>query len=79
MWSSNDRAELIRLEKGKDKGVLSEHSGKKIEKDRWYELKVVVSSMKNECYLDNEPVSYTHLDVYKRQGLIRVFILRLTM
>ena len=43
MWSSNDRAELIRLEKGKDKGVLSEHSGKKIEKDRWYEVKVVVS------------------------------------
>lgn len=56
MWSSNDRAELIRLEKGKDKGVLSEHSGKKIEKDRWYEVKVVVSSMKNECYLDNELV-----------------------
>ena len=56
MWSSNDRAELIRLERGKDKGVLSEHSGKKIEKDRWYEVKVVVSSMKNECYLDNELV-----------------------
>ena len=48
MWSSNDRAELIRLERGKDKGVLSEHSGKKIEKG---ELVIKVVNGADAAYL----------------------------
>lgn len=54
MWSSNDRAELVRLEDGKEKGILTEHSGKVIEKDQWYDVKIIVSPMKSELYIDGK-------------------------
>ena len=54
MWSSNDRAELLRLEDSRERGVLAEHSGKQIEKDSWYDVKVVVSPMKSEFYIDGK-------------------------
>lgn len=60
MWSSNDRAELVRLENGKEKGILVEHSGKTIEKDRWYEVRIAVSPGKSEFYIDGKMIlSYT--------------------
>ena len=54
MWSSNDRAELIRLDNNRDRGVLSEHSGKKIEIGKWYDVQIKVSPKKCEFYLDGE-------------------------
>lgn len=56
MWSSNDRAELLRLENGKEQGVLAEHSGMGIDKNIWYDLKVVVSPMKSEFYLNGKQI-----------------------
>ena len=44
MWSSNDRTELLRMVggmvEGKDKGVLTEYSGKPIEIGKWYDVKI---------------------------------------
>lgn len=54
MWSSNDRAELVRLEDGKEKGILVEHSGKVIEKGEWHDIRIVVSPAKSELYVDNQ-------------------------
>jgi len=60
MWSSNDRAELVRLDGNQERGVLTEHSGKVIETDQWYEVKITVSSMKSELYIDGKKIlSYT--------------------
>lgn len=56
MWSSNDRAELLRLEDNQERGVLTEHSGKLIEKDKWYDVKIVVSPMKSELYIDGKMI-----------------------
>lgn len=54
MWSSNDRAELVRLDNGKERGILVEHSGKRIETGKWYNVKIVVSPMLSEFYLDGK-------------------------
>lgn len=60
MWSNNDRAELLRLDDGHERGVLTEHSGKVIEKNVWYDIKIVVSPMKSEFYIDGKLLlSYT--------------------
>lgn len=60
MWSSNDRAELLRLEDDKERGVLVEHSGMLIEKDKWYDVKIVVSPTKSELYMDGKSLlTYT--------------------
>lgn len=60
MWSSHDRAELVRLEDGKERGILTEHSGKVIKKDTWYDVKIVVSLMKSELYIDDKLIlTYT--------------------
>lgn len=60
MWSSNDRAELVRLSDGKELGVLAEHSGKIIKTGEWYAVKIVVSPLKSELYLDDKLIlSYT--------------------
>ncbi len=60
MWSSNDRAELLRLNDGKEKGVLTEHSGKVIEKDKWYDIKISITPDKSEFYMDGKLLlSYT--------------------
>lgn len=56
MWSSNDRAELVRMENGQEKGVLTEHSGKVIEKDNWYDVKIVVTPVKSEFYIDGKMI-----------------------
>ena len=54
MWSSNDRAELVRLENGHERGILVEHSGKVIEKDQWYDVKIVVSPTQSDLYIDGK-------------------------
>ena len=56
MWSTNDRAELLRLEDGSERGVLTEHSGKAIEINKWYDVKLVVSPMKSEFYIDGKMI-----------------------
>lgn len=56
MWSTNDRAELLRLENGHERGVLTEHSGKVIEMNKWYDVKIVVSPMKSEFYIDGKMI-----------------------
>lgn len=54
MWGNSDRAELLRLDNGHERGVVAEHSGKVIEKGVWYDIKVVVSPMKSEFYIDGK-------------------------
>ena len=53
MWSSNDRSELLYIENGNEKTVLSEHLGYAIETDRWYKVKIIVSPSKKEFFIDN--------------------------
>ncbi len=62
MWSTNDRAELVRLEDEKDMGVLSEYSGKALKTGQWYTMKIVVFPKSSELYLDGKKIlSYTSL------------------
>lgn len=56
MWSSNDRAELVCIEDGKERGILAEHSGKEIEIDKWYNVEILVSPMKSELYIDGKMI-----------------------
>lgn len=58
MWSGNDRAELVRLENGKERGVLAEYSGEAIKTGRWYDVKIVVSSCSSELYLDGKRILF---------------------
>lgn len=56
MWSANDRAELLRLKDNKELGVLAEHSGMVIEKDKWYDVKIVVFPTQSELYIDGKMI-----------------------
>jgi len=55
IWGSRDRIELIRIEQGKDVGNLADRSsGKEIRKDTWHNVRLVVSPMKSELFVDDE-------------------------
>ena len=56
MWSSNDRSELLNLKNGKERGVLAEYSGEAIKKGEWYDVKIVVSPLKSEFYLNGKQI-----------------------
>lgn len=56
MWSSNDRSELLCLKDGKERGVLAEYSGEAIKVGEWYDVKIVVSALKSEFYLNGKQI-----------------------
>lgn len=56
MWSSSDRSELLCLKDGKERGVLAEYSGEAIKVGEWYDVKIVVSALKNEFYLNGKQI-----------------------
>lgn len=56
MWSSNDRAELTRMDNGKERGILAEYQGRSIETGKWYDVKITVCRDSSSLYLDGKKI-----------------------
>lgn len=56
MWSSNDRAELTRLDGGRHRGILAEYQKDAIETGKWYDVRIDVKRDGSSLYIDGEKI-----------------------